>query len=118
MEALQLVIVAHPESPSRLLLCAVLEDHGRRVLAHASAAELLADRSATPPDAILLHPSTAAAEPELRRKWPDADLVVLPGSLEREESWRDAVIQLLYHLDRLRMTNPDSRLLAVPGRND
>jgi len=98
-----IVLVVHPESRMRLLLRSVLQDHGRTVLTEHSWSDLLSDRPGAVPAVILLDRSFVALEGVdalalLRGKWPGADIVVLPESLENADTWRDSMIDLLHHM--------------------
>lgn len=100
------VMVVHPQSRMRVLLRSVLQDHGRTVVTDHSCRDVLADRSDLAPAAILLDrsfldPDEADVAALLRGKWPAAELVVLPLGIDQADTWRDAMIQLLRHLDGL-----------------
>lgn len=106
MNEAPLVRIVHPNPGQRLLLRSILEDHGRTVRTDPSWSVLLADRSEKAPAVILLKHSFVDVEGVdvltlLRDRWPDAEILLLPEALEQTESWRDTVIQLLRHLDRL-----------------
>jgi len=98
-----IVLVVHPESRIRLLLRSVLQDHGRTVMTEHSWSDLLSDRSGAVPAVILLDRSYVAQEGVealglLRRQWPGTEILILPGSFDDAETWRDSMIGLLHHM--------------------
>ena len=112
------IVVLHPQAGQRLLLRSVLQDHGRSVVTDLSCSDLLADPSGLTPAVILLDRSYVAADgvdvlTRLQQKWPDTEVVILPQALEQTETWRDSIIQILKHLDRLISMKSTTELLAA-----
>jgi DNA-binding response OmpR family regulator len=114
----KVVLVVHPESRMRILLRSVLQDHGRQVLTDHSLTDVLADRSAEIPAVILLDRSFVAQDGVdvwslFRQKRHDTETVLLPEGLESADRWRDCMIQVLRHLDRMLVMKPTRELLSV-----
>jgi len=112
------IVVLHPQAGQRLLLRSVLQDHGRSVVTDLSCSDLLTDPSGLTPAVILLDRSYVAADgvdvlTRLQQKWPDTEVVILPQALEQTETWRDSIIQILKHLDRLISMKSTTELLAA-----
>jgi len=121
MSGTKAVLVVHPDSPVRLLLRSLLGARGRTVWTGHSWSDLLSDRSGDAPDVILMDRSYLDREGMdvlslCRRKWNDAEVVLLPKGLETVSAPGDNLLQLLGHVDRLLSMKTTRELLAVPER--
>jgi len=107
------VIVVHPDSKSRIALRGVLESRGIHVATDHSSADLLAWTSDLRPDLVLLDRSLVAVDgvdllSEIRRKWKETEIVLLP-----EELGDRSFTTLLDIVDRLLGMRTTRELLAV-----
>lgn len=115
-----IVTAVHPDSKIRILLRSVLQDPTRTVLTDHSWADLLSDAAAPPPSVILLDRSFIGQDcvdvlALFQQRWPGVEVVVLPETLEADETRRDAMIQLLRQVDRLLATSTDDVLQEHPA---
>lgn len=120
MKDSRIVMAVHPESRMRILLRSMLQDPSRTVLTDHSWTDLLADRESTAPAIILLDRSFLGQDcvdvlSLIHERWPDAEIVILPEALESGETCRDAMIQLMRHVDRLLAMKSTRELLTEPA---
>lgn len=115
----KIVTAVHPDSQVRILLRCVLQDRARTVLTDHSWRDLLADGGAPQPSVLLIDRSFIGEHGMdvlhlLHERWPDSEILILPEALEVEERRRDAMVQLLRHVDRLLAMKTSRELQIQP----
>ncbi len=119
MSTSKAILIVHPDPNVRAALRQLLEDQGRTILTDPSGSDLPSEPWADAPAVILMDQSYLDREGVdvlslCRRKWNDAEIVLLPQGLETAGPRRESVLRLLGHVDRLLSMKSTRELLAVP----
>ena len=118
MRTTKAVTIVHPDCRIRIALRGLLEAHGCTVSTDFSCADLLAGKSDLRPDLILIDHRLLEHEgldvlSQLRRRWEESEIVLLPDSVNDEAGAVALATQLLRVVDRLLQMRTTRDILAV-----